>query len=218
MINSHLAPFRLTTALLPLLKKTAAKHPGVRIVNVGSDQHLKLPQGIQLNNIGDFNQSFGSTDSPESNLHRYGLSKLANHLFSAELQRRLDAEKVPIVTVGLHPGYVLTGMWEDYSFIANFSCNIYLTTDLDGASRHIDKYHADIRESITSRSLTPLGGALTTIFAAAHPEVWEKRDLYGGAYVEPYGRVEQASEDARDPVLAANLWKASEDILQSIGA
>lgn len=85
-------------------------------MNVGSDQHLKLPQGIQLNNIGDFNQSFGSTDSSESNLHRYGLSKLANHLFSAELQRRLDAEKVPIVTIGLHPGYVLTGTLKDYSF------------------------------------------------------------------------------------------------------
>jgi NAD(P)-dependent dehydrogenase (short-subunit alcohol dehydrogenase family) len=110
LINSYLAPFRLTTALLPLLKKTAAKHPGVRIVNVGSDVHLNLPPGIQLNNIADFNQSFGNTDDPESNLFRYALSKLANHLFSAELQRRLDAEKVPIVTVGLHPGYVLTGM------------------------------------------------------------------------------------------------------------
>lgn len=100
----------MTTALLPLLKETAAKHPGVRIVNVGSDVHLQLPPGIQLNNIADFNQSFGGTDSPESNLFRYALSKLANHLFSAELQRRLDAEKVPIITVGLHPGYVLTGM------------------------------------------------------------------------------------------------------------
>jgi len=89
---------------------------------------------------------------------------------------------------------------------------------LDGANRHIDKYHADIRESIESRSLSPLDGALTTIFAAAHPEVWERKDLYGGAYVEPYGRVVQASEDARDPVLAANLWKFSEAVLQSIGA
>jgi hypothetical protein len=95
---------------------------------------------------------------------------------------------------------------------------IFLTTISDGANRHIDKYHADIRESIVVRSLSPLDGALTTIFAAAHPEVWEKRDLYGGAYVEPYGRIEQASEDARDPVLAANLWKSSEEVLQSIGA
>jgi hypothetical protein len=48
--------------------------------------------------------------------------------------------------------------------------------------------------------------------------VWEKRDLYGGAYVEPYGRIEQPSEDAKDPVLAANLWNSSEVVLQSIGA
>ncbi|KAI7977160.1 hypothetical protein EIK77_005365 [Talaromyces pinophilus] len=192
--------------------KFAAKEERLDIL-VNNAALLARPLDLDKNGI-----SVSFATNPESNLHRYGLSKLANHLFSAELQRRLDADKVPIVTIGLHPGYVLTGMWEDYSFISNFSCNIYLTTDLDGASRHIDKYHADIRESITSRSLTPLGGALTTIFAAAHPEVWEKRDLYGGAYVEPYGRVEQASEDARDPVLAANLWKASEDVLQSIGA
>lgn len=99
-----------------------------------------------------------------------------------------------------------------------FRVNILLTTVSDGANKHIDKYHADIRENIASRSLSPLDGALTTIFAAAHPEVWEKRDLYGGAYVEPYGRIEQASEDARDPVLAENLWRSSEDVLQSIGA
>ncbi|EEA28828.1 short-chain dehydrogenase, putative [Talaromyces marneffei ATCC 18224] len=194
--TNHLAPFRLTTALLPLLKRTAEKHSGVRIVNVGSDSHLHLPAGIQLNNISDFNQSFGSTDSPESNLSRYALSKLVNHLFSAELQRRLDVDQVPIVTVGLHPGYVLT----------------------DGANKNIDKYHADIRDNIESISLSPLDGALTTIFAAAHPEVWEKRHLYGGAYVEPYGSIEQSSEDARDLVLAANLWKSSEDVLQNIAA
>lgn len=82
-------------------------------MNVGSDVHLQLPRGIQLNNITDFNQSFGNTDGPESNLSRYALSKLANHLFSAELQRRLDVEDVPIVSVGLHPGYVLTGMYKD---------------------------------------------------------------------------------------------------------
>lgn len=89
---------------------------------------------------------------------------------------------------------------------------------LDGANRYIDKYYADIRESIEVRSLSPLDGSLTIIFAAAHPEVWEKKDLYGGAYVVPYGRIEQASEGARDPVLAASLWKSSEEVLQSIGA
>ena len=99
-----------------------------------------------------------------------------------------------------------------------FNLTIFLTTLSDGANRHIDKYHADIRETIASGLLSPLDGALTTIFAAAHPEVWERRNLYGGAYVEPFGRTEQSSEDARDPILAANLWRSSEDVLQRIGA
>jgi hypothetical protein len=38
-----------------------------------------------------------------------GLSKLANILFTAELQRRLDADNVPALSITLHPGGVSTG-------------------------------------------------------------------------------------------------------------
>jgi hypothetical protein len=38
-----------------------------------------------------------------------GLSKLANILFTAELQRRLDAENIAALSIALHPGGVSTG-------------------------------------------------------------------------------------------------------------
>ena len=46
----------------------------------------------------------------ETNSHPFiGLSKLANILFTTELQRRLDAENVPALSITLHPGGVSTG-------------------------------------------------------------------------------------------------------------
>lgn len=107
--NSHLAPFCFTMALLPLLKSTAKEHPGVRIVNVGSEAHAYIRQGLHLGSLEDFNQTMGGVNDPQSNLFRYGLSKLANGVFTAELQRRLDKEDIPAISITLHPGGVLTG-------------------------------------------------------------------------------------------------------------
>jgi hypothetical protein len=42
-------------------------------------------------------------DSPQ------GLSKLANILFTKEIQKRFDAEGIPAISISLHPGGVLTG-------------------------------------------------------------------------------------------------------------
>lgn len=44
-IFSHLGPFLFTLELLPLLKKTAASNPGVRIVNVGAQSSATIRVG-----------------------------------------------------------------------------------------------------------------------------------------------------------------------------
>lgn len=44
-IFSHLGPFLFTLELLPLLKKTAASNPGVRIVNVGAQSFATIRVG-----------------------------------------------------------------------------------------------------------------------------------------------------------------------------
>jgi hypothetical protein len=38
-----------------------------------------------------------------------GLGKLANILFTKELQKRFNAEGVPAISISLHPGEVKTG-------------------------------------------------------------------------------------------------------------
>lgn len=91
---NHLGHFALTAALFSLLKKTKDS----RVVNVSSSAHLlgKLDRNnLQLKADG----SYGPWPA-------YGNSKLANILFTRELNRRLVETGNPsrIVSVCLHPG------------------------------------------------------------------------------------------------------------------
>ena len=122
---SYLSPFAFTQTLLPLLVATA-KQPGsdVRIVNVcqlsvltayepdphlqvSSRAHTFLSSGVQLCTIDDLNREYKDYMWPE--MTRYGLSKLATVLWTKKLQRKFDAEGVPITAISLHPGEVYTG-------------------------------------------------------------------------------------------------------------
>jgi len=95
---NHLAPFLLTTLLLP---KLTAK-PGVRIVTVASDAHTR---GGALD--------FDDLQSKRSYapFAVYGRSKLANILFTRELARRLTGTGT--TANSLHPGVVATGFAGD---------------------------------------------------------------------------------------------------------
>jgi NAD(P)-dependent dehydrogenase (short-subunit alcohol dehydrogenase family) len=92
---NHLAPFLLTTVLLPRLIDSAP----ARIVTTSSDAH----QGAQIP-FDDLNaerswRGFGFA--------RYGETKLANILFTGELARRLAGTGVTANC--FHPGFVATG-------------------------------------------------------------------------------------------------------------
>src|SRR3989442_7681071 len=92
---NHLAPFLLTTLLLPRLTASAP----ARIVTTSSDAH----QGAQIP-FDDVNaeRSWGGFGFP-----RYGQTKLANILFTVELARRLAGTGVTANC--FHPGFVATG-------------------------------------------------------------------------------------------------------------
>ena len=87
---NHIAPFVLTLGLLPLLRAAAAG----RVVNVSSAAHSR----------GHIEpRSFRSLDRFES-YHAYAQSKLANVLFTVELQARAPE----LAVNALHPGVVST--------------------------------------------------------------------------------------------------------------
>jgi NAD(P)-dependent dehydrogenase (short-subunit alcohol dehydrogenase family) len=92
---NHLAPFLLTTLLLDRLK---ASRPA-RIVTTSSGAH----EGARIP-FDDLNaeRSWGG-----AGFTRYGETKLANVLFTAELARRLEGTGV--TANAFHPGFVATG-------------------------------------------------------------------------------------------------------------
>jgi NAD(P)-dependent dehydrogenase (short-subunit alcohol dehydrogenase family) len=94
---NHLAPFVLTRELLPILKATAAgSAPGtVRVIAVSSSGH-EVAAGM---NWGDLNNFTDFKTGPA-----YCQAKLANILFTRELDRRVLADG--IVAQSMHPGVV----------------------------------------------------------------------------------------------------------------
>lgn len=94
---NHLAPFLLTRELLPLLEQTAQDSPEgtVRVIAVSSSGHIGCP-GMRWDDLMML-QNFAATTA-------YCQAKLANLLFTRELNRRLAG--TGIVAQAMHPGRV----------------------------------------------------------------------------------------------------------------
>jgi NAD(P)-dependent dehydrogenase (short-subunit alcohol dehydrogenase family) len=97
LATNHLGHFALTGRLMPLLLKSS----GPRVVTVTSVMHR----------IGRL-----TVDDPLGERARYhawpayGRSKLANLLFTMELQRRADQAGVELLSVAAHPGIAATNL------------------------------------------------------------------------------------------------------------
>ena len=95
---NHIGHFMLTLLLLSLLKKS----DDGRIVVVGSGAHKAGRIHFDDLNLKRYNV-----------VRSYGQSKLANLLFTRELDRRLKARGIPITVNCVHPGAVATQMGVD---------------------------------------------------------------------------------------------------------
>lgn len=135
---NHIGHFLLTEFLLPRIKQSAP----ARIVTVASRAHYRA-KGIDWAALRQPTHS-------RTGLAEYGVSKLANVLFSAELARRLEGSGV--TTYSLHPGVVASDVWRSVP--------------------------APIRWLITRRMLTTEEGALTTLFCATEPSIANETGLY----------------------------------------
>jgi NAD(P)-dependent dehydrogenase (short-subunit alcohol dehydrogenase family) len=94
--TNHLGHFALTMRLLPAL----LRRPGSRVVTVSSLVHRL--GSIRLDDL-DSEHGYGRW-------RVYSQSKLANALFTVELDRRLRAAGAGTLSVGAHPGYSRTGL------------------------------------------------------------------------------------------------------------
>ncbi|MEA2394153.1 MAG: hypothetical protein QOJ82_2044 [Solirubrobacteraceae bacterium] len=173
--TNHLGHFALTNLLLG--------HITGRVVTVSSTGHR-----------------FGEIDFDDLNWERrhyrawraYGQSKLANLLFTAELQRRLGAAGSTVLATAAHPGYASTNL-----------------------QFHSGRRMLDLVSIVGNRLLAQDedGGALPTLYAAT-------ADIPGNSFAGPGGFMQQRGAPklvgrtaaANDADVARRLWDVSEEL------
>ncbi len=174
--TNHLGHFALTNLLLP--------HVSGRVVTVSSGMH-----------------KIGKIDFDDLNWERkryrrwpaYGQSKLANLMFSSELQRRLSAAGSDVISTAAHPGYAATNL---QSHSGNPLTELMMST----VGNRLFAQDQD-------------GGALPTLYAAV-------ADVPGAAFAGPSGfqelrgapRLVGRSKRALDEEVGERLWSVSEDL------
>lgn len=170
--TNHLGHFALTGLLLGRISE--------RIVTVSSGFH-----SIGAIDLNDLNWE----RRPYKRWPAYGQSKLANLLFTFELQRRLTAAGSAKLAVAAHPGYAATNLQS------------HTETLLDKVMAVGNKLGAQSAEM----------GALPELFAATapvEPGAYYGPTRLGGMRGHP-GR-SGCSERARDQLTARSLWDLSE--------
>jgi NAD(P)-dependent dehydrogenase (short-subunit alcohol dehydrogenase family) len=123
----------------------------------------------------------------------YAQSKLANLLFTFELDRKLKAAGLPMSSVAAHPGYSATNLQLSGPPLQE---RIFL--------RLANRFIAQSAEI----------GALPILYAATYP------DVAGGSYIGPDGPAEmrgyptlvQPTDRAKDVETAKRLWEISEKL------
>ena len=99
--TNHLGHFALTGLLLPrLLEGRAGGAARARVVTVTSAMHR----------MGRLRRDDLMHERRYRRWSAYGQAKLANLLFTVELQRRADAAGLPLLSVAAHPGYAATNL------------------------------------------------------------------------------------------------------------
>jgi NAD(P)-dependent dehydrogenase (short-subunit alcohol dehydrogenase family) len=185
MGTNHFGHFALTGLLLEALVASG----DARVVTVSS----LLARSVRGVSLADPR----AEDAGYRRWGAYGQSKLANLLFTFELDRRVRAKGLPVTAVAAHPGYTRTNLVEN------------------GLNRGGRQMIGAVGLAVTA--LVGQGaerGAEPQLRAAVEP------GLPGGSYVGPGGpfevrgapRVVRPPGPAQDTVLAAGLWTLSETV------
>ncbi|KKF00215.1 SDR family NAD(P)-dependent oxidoreductase [Mycolicibacterium obuense] len=177
--TNHLGHFALTGLLLDHLLSVE----GSRVVVVASIAH-NIQADIHFDDL-QWEHSYNRVAA-------YGQSKLANLMFTYELQRRLAAAGAKTIAVAAHPGISNTELMRHVpgSGLPGFSALAGLVTN------------------------SPAVGALATLRAATDPQV------RGGQYYGPSGFRElvghpvlvQSTRKSHDVAIQQRLWAVSEEL------
>ncbi len=174
--TNHLGHFALTNLLLPYVTD--------RVVTVSSGAHRWGDAKIRFHDL-----NWESGYNPQ---RAYAQSKLANLLFTLELQRRLSEAGSPVRALAAHPGYAATNL-------QSHAASPVMRMFMKFGNRFLAQ---DDR-----------AGALPTLYAAT-------QDLPGASYVGPDGLGEMRgaptlvgrSAAASDAEVARRLWTVSEEL------
>jgi NAD(P)-dependent dehydrogenase (short-subunit alcohol dehydrogenase family) len=183
LATNHLGHFALTGLLLGRMLDT----PGSRVVTVSSNGH-RMGEGVM--HFEDLQLERGYQPWPA-----YYRSKLANLLFTYELERRLTGAGADTMALAAHPGNARTDLWRH--------------SRLDQAL-----YRPGLRPVTFWFAQSAHMGALATLRAATDPAA------AGGEYYGPPGRQQftghpvrvESSAQSHDEPDAARLWAISEEL------
>ncbi|MFI6309698.1 SDR family NAD(P)-dependent oxidoreductase [Nocardia fusca] len=176
--TNHLGHFALTGLLIDRVSAV----PGSRVVTISSSGHRLARSGIRFDDL--------QWEHDYSRVGAYGQAKLANLMFTYELQRRLQGTNT--IAVAAHPGGSRTELTRNMPPLAALLTRLVEPLLAQGADM----------------------GALPTLRAATDPGV------LGGQYYGPDGFGEQrgypkvvASSDAsHDTHAQRRLWAVSEEL------
>lgn len=177
MATTHYGHFTLTGCLLPQLKAA----PKARVVTHSSAMHRTS---------GDLPATVAELNAPTNPWINYGRCKLANLLYTLELEKRLQKHSLNITAVACHPGFALTGLMftegKGPGWLAAAVGNAFAQSAAAGAEPML---YAALGEDIVSGDFT--GPA--------------------GNFAGPAVKVDRSAR-ARDEAAAARLWAQSVEL------
>ncbi len=181
--TNHLGHFALTSLLLGCLLEA----PEPRIVTVSSQFHRAGKIAFDDLHSERRYRKWGA----------YAQSKLANLLFTYELQRRLAQAESLAKAVACHPGYA--------------------STDLQMAGPRMEGSSIMERLSLASNKIfaqSPASGALPTLYAATSSDVRSGDYIGPDGFGEMSGSPKKTRSSARsyDQAMAKKLWSVSEEL------
>src|SRR5262245_48602458 len=172
--TNHLGPFALTGLLLPQLLPV----PGSRVVTVSSLAH-RLRARINFDDLHG--------ERSYSKVGAYSQSKLANLMFTYELQRRLSGAGTT-TAVAAHPGLANTELTRNSAAIAAFFTRVM--------------------------SQKAAMGALPVLRAATDPGVLGGQYYGPGGFfgARGYPKLTESSGRSHDTAIQRRLWTVSEEL------